>query len=265
MRKLVLFICLILGQLILVQSAQAEMKATENARGTVAHQLLEQFGSGLGSKEDELFDYFMLARKEFEAILTQHGFELGDVGMAYGVSYVTLWELSNDTTLPLAASGRVVRHWSDVFSEIKTTGVSKAELDTSYDALLHTPIIFIAMRDAAGTAGTADVSGIVSAQASTMFHEIAGYPASIVDISADGVIMPNEQGLRTFLLQGEEGLVHTFLSRIVEEEKIDQLFAARRNKESQSKDAQSRINDAVQDTYTSIINTNTLMMFPNPW
>ncbi len=265
MKKLVLFFCLTFGQLILSQNVQAGIKATENARGTSARQILEQFGSDIGPNEAELFDYFMLARKEFETVLTQHGFELGDVGMAYGVSYVTLWELANNKTLSLAASGRVVRLWSDVFSDVTATGVSKAELDISYDALLHTPIIFIAMRDAAGTVDNVDVSNVVSTQASTMFQEIVGYPVSVVDIGPDGVIKPNKQGLRNFLLQGEEGAVRTFLNRTVNTEKIDELFAARRGEKPKSEYAQSRIDDAIQDTYTSIINTNTLMMFPNPW
>lgn len=242
--------------------------ATESARGTVARNMAKDLSEGSSEVEKVLYDSFMQVRVEIEKLLKQNGFASQDVGVAYGVYFVTLWEMANNKELSEQQEIKAVEYWTTHLHELnlnsKTLGTNK---DQFYDLLMHTPIILASLKEAAIQTDNQELLAVLPEQASQLFTFITKYPASVVTITANGGMEADEQKMKDFLMTGNEEEVRRLLQADMSKSKIDAFLAKRgapKNEASIGK-KQKDIDSAVMDTYTSIIQTNTLMAFPNSW
>lgn len=238
--------------------------ASESARGTVARSMARDLSQGSAQKEAELYKTFMVMRERVEGLMDQLGFVRGDIGTAYGIYFITLWELANEVELSEEKEIQAVKYWTTHFKELgmgsDALGKSK---DQFYDLLLHTPVIMVALKELGEQTGNREMRSVIPDQAAELFIFITKYPASVVSINADGSMKMNKAKLEKFLKTGDEKQVARFLKSTMSDDQVAE-FLSKRGKVSSVAKSKDR-SSAVADTYTSIINTNTLMMFPNSW
>ncbi len=69
----------------------ANLPAGESARGNAAAEIARHLSGGSAKTQSQLKDAFSQSRKEVESYLQQQQFAIGDMGVAYALSFITFW------------------------------------------------------------------------------------------------------------------------------------------------------------------------------
>ena len=85
------------------------LMAGETARGTAAIAFANELANGDLMKEHHYRANFSAARFDTESYLVQKNFVVGDLGVAYALSFVTLWEVANQKVLSEQAALNIAR------------------------------------------------------------------------------------------------------------------------------------------------------------
>ncbi len=244
----------------------SSVMASESARGQVARNMAKDLSAGSTETEEALYQIFMQVREELEKALRQAGLTTGDMGVAYGVYFITLWEIANEKKLPESQELKAVQYWVSHFDELQlnaaTLGKNK---DQFYDMLMHTPIILATLQAMAEQAGNKELQAVLPRQAAQLFSFVTRYPASAVAIIPEGGMKVNKEKMQAVLMSASEEEVRRLLKSSMSEAKINAFLEKRQKPARQAKSSDAATDQAIMDTYTSRIMTNTLMSFPNPW
>lgn len=166
-------------------------KADDSARGTAAKEMAQMLAAEIDNYDQQAFiNAVGEIRGNIEAALQQNKFALQDLGVAYALCTVMLWEIANDHTLPVEASAKVIQQLIGTFDQIGETYYQASATDKAllYDQLMATPMILLLMKEGYKQTNQADGVAEVQQAAATLFKNMTTLAHSDVLFSDSGEI-----------------------------------------------------------------------------
>tara|TARA_B100000745_G_scaffold75055_2_gene45346 strand:+ start:976 stop:1722 length:747 start_codon:yes stop_codon:yes gene_type:complete len=167
------------------------LKATESARGTLAKEVAAMLAAEVKDYDQAYFIQTVEdTRKNIEVALKDNHFALQDLGVAYGVSFVMLWEVAHDKTLPVEASAKVIKQMVGIFDKINDEYEKQPQQakDIFYDQLFTAPIVMLLLKE--GYKHNQQLDGVaeVKAAAANLFRKITSMSHTDIILSDKGEI-----------------------------------------------------------------------------
>lgn len=154
----------------------ANLPASDSARGRTAGNIAGLLSGGSERLRLKMREDFLRQREVFEKNLTDNNYALHDMGVAYAVAFVMLWELASDRVLPPAASNRAAKYLVYALRNAEEGGYAKTSDDDNskaYDWLITYPVVYASLVSAFEKGGSlkrgGDVAGDVGVTVSTYF------------------------------------------------------------------------------------------------
>ncbi|MES9991937.1 MAG: hypothetical protein ABW098_08290 [Candidatus Thiodiazotropha sp.] len=120
----------------------SNMPAPESARGETANQLATLLCGGSDALRQTLASAFLNNRDRFVKNLLDNNYAANDMGVAYAVGFVLLWELASERGLSKTASDNAAKFLIRAFRSLNTEYVNITPDDKAkiYDWLITTPV-----------------------------------------------------------------------------------------------------------------------------
>ncbi len=169
-------------------------------RGTIeatATEIASLLSGGDKNQEQQLKKAIVGEREAFKKVLNDHGFDTRDMGVAYAVSFITLWELASHKQLPLEGSLSAGEFLVHTMKKAKTgyAAISAQEKVESYDWLMTTPVAFASLVKGFEQAGRIQEAEQLRSKSASLFKELFKLPHEGIVITPRGDIEVNAEKL----------------------------------------------------------------------
>lgn len=162
----------------------------DSVRGVTASEIAALLSGGDQNQEREMKKAIMAERDAFEQVLAEHGFDTRDMGVAFAVSFITLWELASHKQLPLEGSLSAGEFLVYTMKEVKPRydALSAQEKDQSYDWLMTTPVAFSSLVKGFEQASRSREAEQLRSKSADLFKEVFRLPHDSIIITTKGDI-----------------------------------------------------------------------------
>ena len=123
--------------------------------------------------------------------MSKNGYKPRDMGVAYGLTLTTLFEVANDKKLPDTANDNASKILALAFAKQygeKFKKLAPGDKEKAYETLLALAMLGAVMADALKQADKTDELRGVRDSSNALFQKLIGVPATQVEISDDGHI-----------------------------------------------------------------------------
>lgn len=162
----------------------------DSARGATASQIAALLSNGDKNRERQLSKAIMEERDAFERVLAQHNFDTRDMGVAFAVSFITLWELASHKQLPLESSLSAGEFLTHAMQGMKPAydAISSQEKEQGYDWLMTTPVAFASLVKGFENAGRNKEAEQLRSKSAVLFKDLFRLPHDSIIITPKGDI-----------------------------------------------------------------------------
>ncbi len=162
----------------------------DSLRGTTAKEIANLLSGGDQNQEIQMKKAIMADREAFEQLLMKHGFDTKDMGVAFAVSFITLWELASYKELPLEGSLGAGKFLVYTMKEIKPSydALPIEEREQGYDWLMTTPVAFASLIKGFEKAGRNQEAEQLRKKSAALFKKLFRMPHDTIIITAQGEI-----------------------------------------------------------------------------
>lgn len=173
------------------------LRASDSQRGVTAATLAKLLSNGSADSEKQFIDAFEQERKLVEQYLQQNNFAVGDVGVAYALSFISLWELSHNRILSPQAELEAGKYIVHMFDDLKAefAKISDVEKDKAYDWYMATPIAFVGLYKGFKKQGSEQNMQDLSKTSQRLFKEVFRFPHTYFTFSDKGEFGINTDAL----------------------------------------------------------------------
>ncbi len=166
------------------------MVANDSARGETALVIAGILSEGNEDKQIEIAGKFGEVRVAFEEILTSANFAQNDAGVGIAASFITLWELASERTLPDEAALKIGKHVVHSFGTPEAVRgyneFSDIEKGKFYDWMMTTPVVFAALVSTFEAEGLKEEALKLREKSASLFIEVFKIPHTYFIMSDEG-------------------------------------------------------------------------------
>ena len=175
----------------------AELPVEDSARGTTALEIATLLSQGDSGVQQNLVTGIEDARVAFEDYLTKANFEVQDMGVGLAASFIVLWELASNTTLPdasaLKAGKFLVHSFKGTVNDY--SAIPAEDIALLYDWTMTTPVAFGSMVKSLEAEGATEDARVLRQKSAELFVELFKFPHDFFTVSEDGNLDFNVDGM----------------------------------------------------------------------
>ncbi len=174
------------------------LPVVDNKRGVTADEISSILAGENKEAKEKIKEAILKARDMFDNILEQNNLAKNDLGVAYSISFVTLWELASKKTLPKEGAVKSVKFFVEAFKGVDKdvyASLSDEQKSLSYDWLMTTPVAFVSLVSGLEQDGKIKEADQIREKSASIFKDLFKISHKIITISDSGEIGVKQESI----------------------------------------------------------------------